>query len=77
MPFQISLPKNSFFGYWVKEGQIKQQKYFLNCYLVGVKTEQMKNLLFTGSGIEEWLIPPTNIISPVTPMLTTPRIVRK
>jgi len=40
--------------------------------LGGVKPEQRKNLRFTGSRIEEWLIPPpTNIISPVMPMLTS------
>jgi hypothetical protein len=79
------LPKNSCFGHWVKDGQIKKHKYFQNNYLGGVETEETLKkpilLLFI-----TWLLrkltyltpmfdfapnplPPHTVMSHVTPML--------
>jgi hypothetical protein len=64
---------NSFFGYWVEEGQIKKQKSLQNNYLGGVKAEKIENLHFTeGIGVPAthgWFLPPTSVISQVMSMV--------
>jgi len=40
-----SFPPKHFFCYWVEEGQIKKQKYFLNNYLGGVKKNKKNSVL--------------------------------
>lgn len=60
------VPKISFFGCWVEEGQVKKIEIFQNYYWVLQRQKKLKNLHFMGCRIEafEFLIPMVDFASP-------------
>jgi hypothetical protein len=61
--------------------QVKKNIYFTNDYLVGVKTERMKNLRVKGGRIKAWsILSPApsriNVVSKVTPMFLSKIIIK-